>query len=163
MRAGWCSRGLGRYPGSQPEGRGCESHPRYSERPAEEAFRFPPPTAAGLGRQIPRILDSPSLRDARDAAEAFKARLESYRIRALVGLTWKADIRAMKSLQTLTQHWTIPLLEQPLSDMHHALRIDSEEVAVVREVVDRTQSQAVDDGGDPFGLGILDDVCRLDE
>ena len=47
--------------------------------------------------------------------------------------------------------------------MHDAVGIDAEHVAIEREVMDRAQRQAVDDGRDAFGLGVGDDVRRLYE
>jgi hypothetical protein len=69
----------------------------------------------------------------------------------------------MEALQPLGEHRPVTLVAQAPCDVDDSAGIDPEQVAVVGEVMDRAKSQAVDDGGDPLGRGVGDDVSRLDE
>ena len=70
---------------------------------------------------------------------------------------------AVESLQAGREHRAVDLVQEPSSDVHDTGRVDAEQVAVVREVVNRTERDPIDHGGDPLGTSVLDDVGRLDE
>lgn len=67
----------------------------------------------------------------------------------------------MKALKTVSQHWPVVLVKQSASDVHDATRVDSEKVAVIRQVVDRAECDAVDDGRGASWVAVVDDVCCL--
>jgi hypothetical protein len=71
--------------------------------------------------------------------------------------------RPVEALETFTQHWPVPLLEQASSDVDHAPRVNPHEVAVVGEVVNRAQGESIDDGRDSLRFRVFDDVRGLDE
>ena len=67
----------------------------------------------------------------------------------------------MKSLQAGAEHRTVDLAQQPARDVNDPARIDAEEVAVERQVVDRAQRHPVHDRGHSLGLGVGNDVRGL--
>ncbi len=69
----------------------------------------------------------------------------------------------MEPLQADAQHGAVDLAEEPVRDVDDTFRIDPEQVAVEREVVDRTQRQAVHHRGDPFRFYVRNDVRCLHE
>src|SRR4051794_34955721 len=85
------------------------------------------------------------------------------RIGPVCCLRREMDRGSVESLETLAEHWTVPLREQATRNVNDAVGVDPEEVAVVGEMVDRAEGEAVDDRGDAFGLGVFDDVGCLDE
>jgi len=79
------------------------------------------------------------------------------------GAAWHCDRLAVEPLQAGREHRTVDLVQQPPGDVHHARRVDAEQVPVIRQVVDGAQRDAIDHGGDPFRTRVLDDVSGLDE
>jgi hypothetical protein len=57
----------------------------------------------------------------------------------------------VKVLESSLEHRAVALPQQSNRDVDHALRVDSEEVAVVCAVVDRAERNAVDHRGDALG------------
>jgi hypothetical protein len=55
----------------------------------------------------------------------------------------------------------VDLPQQPVGNVQDAAGIDAEQVAIEREVVDRTEREPVDDGGDPLGVDLRNDVRGL--
>ena len=84
-------------------------------------------------------------------------------VRPILGAARHGDAAAVEALQAGAQHRTVDLAQQPARDVDDALRVDAEQVAVEREVVDSAERDAVDDGGDALVLGVGNDVGRLDE
>jgi hypothetical protein len=52
------------------------------------------------------------------------------------------------------QHRAVDLAQQAIGDVHDGGGVDAQQVAIERQVVDRAQREAVDDGSDSFGLGM---------
>jgi hypothetical protein len=69
----------------------------------------------------------------------------------------------VEPLQPDAQHGPVDLLQQSGGDVDDAVGRDAEEVAVVGEMMDGAQRDAVDDGGSTLWVAVLDDVCRLEE
>lgn len=67
----------------------------------------------------------------------------------------------MKALQALSKHWPVDLVQQSTGYVHYAVRSDTHQVAVIGEVVNRTEREAVDDRRDSARASIFDDVGRL--
>ena len=68
----------------------------------------------------------------------------------------------MKTLQPLAQHWAITLSQQPTVDMNDTPRVDPQQVAVIREVVNRAEREPVHDSRCACLVSILNDVGGLD-
>jgi hypothetical protein len=69
----------------------------------------------------------------------------------------------MEALQSGSQHRPVGLASKPVGDVHDAARVDPEQVAIEREVVDRAQGEAVHHRGDALGIDVGHDVGSLDE
>ena len=95
--------------------------------------------------------------------EPLEARFEPLRIGPIFRPSWEGDGRAVEPLQPVEQHGSVYLAEQAVGYVHDASRVDAEQVAVEREVVDRAEREPVDDGGDAFGLEVGNDMCGLQE
>jgi hypothetical protein len=59
----------------------------------------------------------------------------------------------VEALQTLAKHRSIALIAKALGCVNHPTRVDPEQVAVIRKVVDRAQRKAIDHRGHPFRYG----------
>jgi hypothetical protein len=68
------------------------------------------------------------------------ARLESLRVRAIGGPARHEDGFAVEALQPGAQHRSVALAQHAAGDVHDATRVDPEEVAIEREVVDRARA-----------------------
>src|SRR4051794_32769640 len=88
------------------------------------------------------------------ALKALEAQLEPVPVRPVLGASRQGDTTAMEALQARAQHRPVDLAQQTARDVDHALRIDAEEVAVEREVMDLAQRQAVDDRRAALGLDV---------
>ena len=69
----------------------------------------------------------------------------------------------MEPLKAGLEHRSIDFVEKLPRDVHHARRINSQEVAVVREVVNRAKRNAVDDRRVSEWVAVVDDVRRLQQ
>ena len=69
----------------------------------------------------------------------------------------------MEKLNPVLEHRSIDLVQQPIVNMHHAIGVDAEKVAVVPEVVDGAEREAVDDGGTAKRIAVFDDVRGLQQ
>src|SRR5262249_755765 len=83
--------------------------------------------------------------------EPRESRVEAPAVRPVLRLARQRDRRAVESLQTGAEHRAIGLFEQSPGDVHDAVRIDAEDVAVESQVVDRAEREPVDNRGDAFG------------
>src|SRR5690348_1653134 len=90
-------------------------------------------------------LHRPSRTSSRSALESLETGLKPYWIGPVFRSTRQRDTGAVKALQTCTKHRAVRLVEQPTSDVNHAVGIDAEHVAVEREVMDRAQREPVND------------------
>jgi hypothetical protein len=70
--------------------------------------------------------------------------------------TKRSDVEA---LQTHVEHRPVLLIEQSAGDVHDAPGGRCRGHCVKRQVIDRAQRQAVDDGGDALRIDIRDEVC----
>jgi len=73
----------------------------------------------------------------RNCRELLITKLQAFRIRSFLAAARLQNRCAMELLQTAAQHWAIDFVKQALSDVDDACRSDTEEIAVVGEVVDR--------------------------
>jgi hypothetical protein len=69
----------------------------------------------------------------------------------------------VESLEAFAQHRSVVLLAKPARDVHASGGVDPQEVPVVGEVVNRTEREPVDYGGNAFWRRVRHDVRRLDE
>lgn len=94
-------------------------------------------------------------------------RLEADREPIAVGTidrsNWLQDARAVEMLDAVLEHRSVDLVQQPIVDVHDAVRVDAEKVAVVREVMDGAESEAVDHGGTTERVAVFDDVRGLQQ
>jgi hypothetical protein len=99
----------------------------------------------------------------RSVRETLEPDLEPLWVRAVGRATRHRDVALVKALQPRLKHRPVDLAQQTAGDVHDALRIDAEQVAVEREVMDRAQREAVDNRSDSAGLGVRHDVRGLNE
>ena len=70
---------------------------------------------------------------------------------------------AVESLQALAEHGAVTFLPKAPSDVNHTCWVYTEQIAVIGQVVDGAERQAVDDRSHAFGRGVRHDVSRLNE
>jgi len=92
-----------------------------------------------------------------------EAQPKTMRIRPLSRPPRLQDRCSVKSLEALAEHWTVRFLEQSPGDVNDAVGVDPHEISVVRQVMDRTQRQAIHHGSDALRLRVLHDVRSLHE
>lgn len=82
----------------------------------------------------------------------------------MVGGAARSENRcSVEALDAFTQHGSITFPTHPPGDVDHAAGIDPKKIAVVREVMDRTESKSVHDCSDALWRGVGNNVCRLNE
>jgi len=67
----------------------------------------------------------------------------------------------MKALQTGTQHRAVGLIEDAGCEMHDAIRIDTKQVAVERQMMDCAERKTVNNRSDAFWFRVGHDVGCL--
>ena len=75
---------------------------------------------------------------------------------------WLGDPPPVEALETLTQHRPVVLLADASGDVNNSSRVDAEEIAIVGEVMDCAEGEAVDHGRHSFGQRVGDDMSCLD-
>jgi hypothetical protein len=107
-------------------------------------------------------LRRPSSRAAGDGAEPVKPGLQPHGIWPIVQPARCVNPCSMESLQAFSKHRAVLFLEQSTGYVHYPVRINAQQIAVIREVMDRAQRKPVYDGCDSLGLWVFDDVRGLD-
>lgn len=69
----------------------------------------------------------------------------------------------MKMLQAVREHRPVDLVQEPCVDVHRAVGVDAEQIAVVGQVMDCAQREAVDHCCAAERVTVLDDVRRLEQ
>lgn len=93
--------------------------------------------------------------------ELRKSDLEATGIWTLIASTTLQDFCPVEPLQSIAQPGAVDFVEQPTSDVNDSPRIDPEQIAVVREMVDGAQCDAVGDRCQTGWIAIVHNVRRL--
>ena len=73
------------------------------------------------------------------------------------------DALTVKVLKTLAKHGAVAFFEHARRQVNYAAGVDAKNIAVVREMVDRTESQPVADHRRSLLMCVLDDVGCLNQ
>src|SRR4051812_2549766 len=88
----------------------------------------------GAGHPVRSGAGSPALLGG--ALEQHKSPLKTIRVGSFGRTSGHGDRSPVEALKALTQHWPVPVLAELAGDVDHPVRVDTEQIAVIGEVMD---------------------------